>query len=38
MKTEQEEFNKIMDETLKYYYCPHCLAMFEEECICDFED
>lgn len=34
----EEECDKIEEEYRNAHWCPKCLAMFEEECICEYEE
>ena len=34
----QEECDKIEEEYRQAHWCPRCLAMFEEECVCDYDE
>jgi len=33
-----EEIDKIDEDYRQAYWCPKCLAMFEEECVCDYDE
>lgn len=34
----KEECDKIEEEYRQAHWCSRCLAMFEEECICDYDE
>ena len=33
-----EQIDKIEEEYRNNHWCPSCLAMFEEECVCDYDE
>jgi len=33
-----EQIDKIEEEYRNNHWCPSCLAMFEEECICGYDE